>query len=97
MTQGLIQGTRCSREGLFSAQTPQGFHFETILRAHREAAKKELNNFTDDSALAEWANIPVQLVEGEANNIKITTLVDMNEAININEPQYSRCSSWSRL
>ncbi len=77
---GLIKET-VSRDGLFSAQTPQGFRFKEILSAHRDAAKNDLDSFTDDSTLAEWAGIRVQLVEGEAQNTKITTRADMDEAV----------------
>ncbi len=76
---GLVLET-VSREGLFAAHTPQGFDYPTILKAHLEANKEGLADFSDDSALAEWAGIPVQLVESSQQNTKITTREDMEAA-----------------
>lgn len=60
------------RAGLFAAQTPQGFRFAPILDAHRRAAAGGREDFTDDSAIAEWAGIAVRLVEGSPDNVKLT-------------------------
>jgi 2-C-methyl-D-erythritol 4-phosphate cytidylyltransferase/2-C-methyl-D-erythritol 2,4-cyclodiphosphate synthase len=76
---GTIAGT-VDREGLWRAQTPQGFHFAAILSAHRQAAAQGRNDFTDDAALAEWAGIPVALVPGGNENVKITTADDLAAA-----------------
>ncbi len=62
-----------SRTGLWRAQTPQGFHFDAILAAHSRAAAENALEFTDDAAVAEWAGLSVELVEGEERNIKVTT------------------------
>jgi 2-C-methyl-D-erythritol 4-phosphate cytidylyltransferase / 2-C-methyl-D-erythritol 2,4-cyclodiphosphate synthase len=62
------------RDGLWRAQTPQGFHFDAILAAHRKFAD---GSFTDDAAIAEAAGIPVTLVEGDPRNIKITVRDDL--------------------
>ena len=51
------------REGLYAAETPQGFHFGPILAAHERAATDGLR-FTDDAAVAEWAGIPVRMRRG---------------------------------
>ncbi len=59
------------------AQTPQGFHFAAILKAHRDAAAAGREDFTDDAAIAEWAGLPVALVEGSERNVKITTAEDL--------------------
>lgn len=67
------------REGLFTAETPQGFRFSTILAAHQKAQAKG-SEFTDDAAIAEWAGIPVRAVAGQAGNIKLTTASDIAEA-----------------
>ena len=58
-----------SRDGLFRAQTPQAFHFTTLLALHR-AAKDQLA--TDDAALLEMAGEAVLLVAGSDANIKLT-------------------------
>ncbi|MFO1189028.1 MAG: bifunctional 2-C-methyl-D-erythritol 4-phosphate cytidylyltransferase/2-C-methyl-D-erythritol 2,4-cyclodiphosphate synthase [Alphaproteobacteria bacterium] len=65
------------RDGLFQAQTPQGFHFDAILKAHRAAAGLDL---TDDAAVAEHAGLAVALVAGERHNIKITAPEDFDLA-----------------
>ncbi len=69
-----------SRETLRAAQTPQGFHFNTIFEAHERALNSGRNDFTDDSSIAEWAGVRVALTEGDARNIKITTEQDLKEA-----------------
>ncbi|HET6388154.1 bifunctional 2-C-methyl-D-erythritol 4-phosphate cytidylyltransferase/2-C-methyl-D-erythritol 2,4-cyclodiphosphate synthase [Hyphomicrobium sp.] len=76
---GLITET-VARAGLWRAQTPQGFHFAPIIEAHRAAAEKELDTFTDDAAIAEWAGLGVAVVEDSAANIKITTAEDIELA-----------------
>jgi len=65
------------REGLWRAQTPQGFRFPEILAAHRNAAGLEL---TDDTAIAEHAGMAVALIEGNEDNFKITTRDDLERA-----------------
>ena len=66
-----------SREGLWRAQTPQGFRFAAILTAHRAAAGLGL---TDDAAVAERAGLEVRLVAGSEDNFKITTADDLARA-----------------
>jgi len=76
---GLVE--TLSREGLFLAQTPQGFHVLDIAGAHRAAISAgKPHGFTDDAAVAEWHGIRVKLVEGNRENFKITTLDDLQEA-----------------
>jgi 2-C-methyl-D-erythritol 4-phosphate cytidylyltransferase/2-C-methyl-D-erythritol 2,4-cyclodiphosphate synthase len=61
------------RENLYRAQTPQGFVYAKILKAHRDHAGQEV---TDDVALAELAGLKVEMVEGEEKNIKVTRKED---------------------
>ena len=61
------------REGLWRAQTPQGFRYPAILDAHRAAAA---DNLTDDAAVAELAGLSVALTPGDEDNLKITTEQD---------------------
>jgi len=61
------------REGLLRAQTPQGFRFARILRAHRHYAAQDV---TDDMALAELAGLHIAAVAGEERNMKVTTPED---------------------
>jgi len=74
-----IAGT-VDRAHLWRAQTPQGFRFARILDAHRAAAVEGVEDFTDDAAIGEWAGFPVVLVEGDAQNVKITTAADVADA-----------------
>ncbi len=65
------------RNGLWRAQTPQGFRFDAILSAHRSAAGADLS---DDAAVAEQAGLAVALVRGDEDNFKITTEDDLMRA-----------------
>lgn len=65
------------RAGLHAAQTPQGFPFEPIFEAHQRAYYAGRSDFTDDSAIAEWADIPVRLVLGSPDNVKLTWARDI--------------------
>lgn len=76
---GRVMGT-VPREGLWRAQTPQGFHFDAILAAHRAAAQDPTLDFTDDAAVAEWFGLDVALVEGAEHNRKLTTAEDLTIA-----------------
>ncbi len=58
------------RQGLWRAQTPQGFRFETILSVHREFSDRQ--DMTDDASLMEAAGRSVGLVEDLGTNMKIT-------------------------
>jgi 2-C-methyl-D-erythritol 4-phosphate cytidylyltransferase/2-C-methyl-D-erythritol 2,4-cyclodiphosphate synthase len=68
------------RDGLWAAQTPQGFRFMAILAAHRQAAAQGMSGFTDDAAVAQWAGLDVAVVPGEIANRKVTTPADLAEA-----------------
>ena len=70
---GLIAGT-VPRHGLYRAQTPQGFDFTMLLDLHRSHDGTE---FTDDAAFLERAGIPVALVRGDEDNIKLTYEEDL--------------------
>jgi len=64
------------REHLWRAQTPQAFHFETILQAH-VAAEQSRTDFTDDGSIAEAAGHTVVLVPGDETLRKLTTREDL--------------------
>ncbi|MDP4278441.1 MAG: 2-C-methyl-D-erythritol 4-phosphate cytidylyltransferase, partial [Bacteroidota bacterium] len=66
-----------SRSDYRLVQTPQVFKAELIQTAYRQAIG---NDFTDDASVAEAAGIPVQLVEGERTNLKITEAIDLQLA-----------------
>jgi len=65
------------RDGLWRAQTPQGFRYDDILAAHRACAGREL---TDDAAVAEAVGLAVALVDGGEANFKLTTDDDFRRA-----------------
>ncbi len=73
-----VGGTE-DRTQLFAAQTPQGFRFDAIYAAHRRAIELS-DSFTDDAAIAEWANLRVALAQGSSRNIKITLPEDFARA-----------------
>jgi 2-C-methyl-D-erythritol 4-phosphate cytidylyltransferase/2-C-methyl-D-erythritol 2,4-cyclodiphosphate synthase len=80
LKRGTAEGNVAStvdRSALFSAQTPQGFPFRAILDAHERAFQAGKCDFTDDAAIAEWAGLAVRLVEGLADNVKLTWAKDI--------------------
>lgn len=76
---GYCDGT-VPRDGLHAAQTPQSFDYALILAGHRAAAAAGRDDFTDDAAIAEWQDVPVRLVEGDRDNIKLTLRRDIELA-----------------
>jgi 2-C-methyl-D-erythritol 4-phosphate cytidylyltransferase/2-C-methyl-D-erythritol 2,4-cyclodiphosphate synthase len=70
--QGAIVET-VPREGLYRAQTPQAFRYETLVAAHAAGDAAA----TDDAALLEAAGQRVALVPGAEANIKITWPEDL--------------------
>ena len=67
------------RERVYLAQTPQAFHRDLILAAHKRAMKGSFSA-TDDASLIEETGHEVRLVEGDPRNIKITTVDDLEPA-----------------
>ncbi len=64
---GRVRGLQ-ARDGLWRAQTPQGFHLDAILAAHRAHP----GGAADDVEVALAAGLPVTIVEGDEANFKIT-------------------------
>lgn len=75
-TRGKVAGT-VDRDGLWRAQTPQGFRYRAIMDAYARARGAD---FTDDAAVAEHAGLEVALVMGHEDNIKVTTEADFARA-----------------
>jgi 2-C-methyl-D-erythritol 4-phosphate cytidylyltransferase/2-C-methyl-D-erythritol 2,4-cyclodiphosphate synthase len=65
------------RDGLVAVQTPQAFHFDDILVAHRNWTGGEA---TDDAQIARAAGIDVALVEGDRMLDKVTHAEDFTAA-----------------
>lgn len=79
-TDGRITAT-VPRQGLWRAQTPQGFPREIIERAHREARANGTHaTATDDAALCELLGLPVQVVQGSERAMKVTEAGDFARA-----------------
>ncbi|MBU1904433.1 MAG: 2-C-methyl-D-erythritol 4-phosphate cytidylyltransferase [Proteobacteria bacterium] len=68
------------RQRVWMVQTPQAFHYQDILKAHRQAIEEGWEEATDDARLMERLGIPVKVVEGSERNIKVTTPYDLELA-----------------
>ncbi len=77
---GGMVGETVPRAGLHGAQTPQGFPYGPIVAAHEQAHALGRHDFTDDAAIAEWARLPVMLVPGSPDNVKLTWARDISMA-----------------
>jgi 2-C-methyl-D-erythritol 4-phosphate cytidylyltransferase len=63
-----------SREDLRLVQTPQVFNSDILIPAYQQVEK---SHFTDDASVAEAYGCTINLVDGEEQNIKITSPDDM--------------------
>jgi 2-C-methyl-D-erythritol 4-phosphate cytidylyltransferase len=61
---------------LWAVQTPQVFQATWLLEAHNKAARQGFIG-TDTASVVEWAGGDVSVIEGEPENIKITTPEDL--------------------
>lgn len=71
--------TTLERNRLWAVQTPQGFLFDLIVKAHTKARKQRFLG-TDEASLVERLGVPVRIVHGDYRNIKITTADDLKKA-----------------
>ena len=72
---GLIIETP-NREGLWAAQTPQGFSVAELKEGHQRALMNSWS-VTDDASLYELLGWPVRILESCPSNIKVTTPFDL--------------------
>ena len=72
---GLVSRTP-ARERLRAVQTPQAFRLAELRAAH-ERAEQEGWSVTDDASLMERTGLPVLVVEGDRDNVKITNPQDL--------------------
>lgn len=72
---GLVRRTP-ERALLRAVQTPQAFRLDALRTAH-DRAESEGWNVTDDASLMERLGLPVLVVEGDDDNIKITNPQDL--------------------
>ena len=63
-----------NREDVMLIQTPQTFQSEILLKAFEQNYQA---SFTDEANVVEASGVPIFLVEGEFENIKITRPLDM--------------------
>ncbi|RSL29436.1 2-C-methyl-D-erythritol 4-phosphate cytidylyltransferase [Salibacterium salarium] len=73
--EGVVKET-IERSSIWSVQTPQAFQFPVIYEAYDKADVDQFRG-TDDTSLVERMGLPVHIVEGGYDNIKLTTPEDM--------------------
>tara|TARA_B100001121_G_scaffold128102_1_gene112403 strand:+ start:20364 stop:21026 length:663 start_codon:yes stop_codon:yes gene_type:complete len=64
-----------NRDELMAVQTPQGFHYVELKNAY--ASVTDVSPVTDEAGLLEMVGIHGTIIDGETNNIKITTPIDL--------------------
>ncbi|NRG45758.1 2-C-methyl-D-erythritol 4-phosphate cytidylyltransferase [Bacillus sp. CRN 9] len=72
---GFVHDT-IDRSNLWSVQTPQAFKLSILSEAHRRAEEDSYVG-TDDASLVERLNAKIAIVEGDYDNIKLTTPEDL--------------------
>ena len=76
---GLFVTSTLDRQTLFAVQTPQTFQRSIITEAY-DRAYADCYYGTDDASLVERLGIPVRVVQGSYENIKVTTPTDLRTA-----------------
>jgi 2-C-methyl-D-erythritol 4-phosphate cytidylyltransferase len=64
------------RSNLWQVQTPQAFQYNILWKAHKKAIQEDFLG-TDESSLVERLQYPVQIVQSDYDNIKLTTPEDL--------------------
>ena len=78
---GIVSGT-VNRDETVSIQTPQVFNADLIKGALTYVVEKKIE-VTDDSSAIEYLGVKVRIVEGDPDNIKLTTPSDIKKAESI--------------
>ncbi len=73
-------GRTLDRRKLWMIQTPQAFRFLSLLEVHKRAMEHGWEEMSDDAVMLERCGIPVQVIEGAEDNIKVTTPNDLEVA-----------------
>ncbi len=68
------QNISVDRSLYFSVQTPQTFRSEVILKSFRQPYEL---SFTDDASVVEKSGFAINMIDGNRENIKITTPTDL--------------------
>jgi 2-C-methyl-D-erythritol 4-phosphate cytidylyltransferase/2-C-methyl-D-erythritol 2,4-cyclodiphosphate synthase len=84
-----IEGT-VDRTGLAVAQTPQGVRLGILRRAYERFPPDGPTEFTDEAALLEACTIPVRVVPGHVDNLKVTLPADLPRAAALLGPSVLR-------
>ena len=64
------------RKSCYIAKAPQGFYLKDILEAHNKAKSENRNDFIDSASMMRHYGHSLYTVEGNPENIKITTASD---------------------
>jgi 2-C-methyl-D-erythritol 4-phosphate cytidylyltransferase len=73
-----ISAATVPRNGLWSAQTPQMFSYQLLLRALGSAA--DASAITDDASAVEMLGLAPRLIAGHPRNLKVTLPADIRTA-----------------
>jgi 2-C-methyl-D-erythritol 2,4-cyclodiphosphate synthase/2-C-methyl-D-erythritol 4-phosphate cytidylyltransferase len=73
---GLVHGT-VDRDGLAAAQTPQGVRAGILRAAYGRFPPDGQETWTDEASLLEACTIPVHVVPGDPDNLKVTVPADL--------------------
>lgn len=82
---GVVEKT-VSREQLWQCQTPQMFRYALLLQALQQASQQQVL-VTDEANAIELLGLPVSVIAGKADNIKITYPEDLALATAIMQMQ----------
>ncbi|GHI00521.1 2-C-methyl-D-erythritol 4-phosphate cytidylyltransferase [Neobacillus kokaensis] len=72
---GVVEAT-VERSSLWAVQTPQAFRVSLLVEAYEKAERDHFLG-TDDASLIERLGHPVTMIEGDYDNIKLTTPEDL--------------------
>jgi 2-C-methyl-D-erythritol 4-phosphate cytidylyltransferase/2-C-methyl-D-erythritol 2,4-cyclodiphosphate synthase len=93
--EGRLVGQTVDRDGLATAQTPQGVRRSLLERAWQEFPPDGPETWTDEASVLAACRIPVHAVGGEGTNLKVTVPADLElaRAMADRAPAASRASS----
>jgi 2-C-methyl-D-erythritol 4-phosphate cytidylyltransferase/2-C-methyl-D-erythritol 2,4-cyclodiphosphate synthase len=77
---GDVIGGTVDRAGLGTAQTPQGIRRDLLRAAYRRFPPDAPETWTDEAALLEACGVPVHVVPGDPDNLKVTLPADLRRA-----------------
>jgi 2-C-methyl-D-erythritol 4-phosphate cytidylyltransferase/2-C-methyl-D-erythritol 2,4-cyclodiphosphate synthase len=77
---GDLVAATIDRSRLVTAQTPQGIQGRLLASAYERFPPDGPETFTDEAALLEACSIPVHVIDGQPDNIKVTLPADLARA-----------------